>query len=165
MRTPGSPRDRSGRRDARRRPGPARPGIEGLESRSVPTATATLSGGLLTVVGGPGNDTIDVLADRTGGNLIVRDAGRDVATFPSASVGQIDLLGGDGNDRLRVLHNVGQAAVIDGGAGDDSLSAGAGDTILLAGAGRDTLKGGRGNDIFDRDGNDTITTGGGGVDF
>ena len=38
--------------------------------------------------------------------------------------------------------------MLDGGAGNDTLSAGAGDDTLIGGAGNDTMVGGAGNDLF-----------------
>ncbi|HJZ89497.1 MAG TPA: hypothetical protein VKE40_01405, partial [Gemmataceae bacterium] len=87
---------------------------------SLQAGTLAVTGPLLTLDGGAGND-------RLGGS-----AGDDV------------LLGGDGNDTV-----LGQAGddLIDAGAGDDSIAGGAGEDILNGGDGTDSIDGGAGLDV------------------
>jgi Ca2+-binding RTX toxin-like protein len=87
---------------------------------SLQGATLAVTGPLLTLDGGAGNDRL------------------------SGSAGDDVLLGGDGNDTA-----LGQAGddLIDGGAGDDSIAAGAGDDILNGGDGTDSIDGGAGDDV------------------
>lgn len=130
------------------------------------TATANLAGGVLTIVGGPGPDRIQVLADAARSQLIVRDSGAEVTRVASNQVGEIVLRGGDGDDDLKIFHNVLQRATIEGGPGNDRLAAGGGPTLLLGGEGNDVMTGGRGDDVFDGGtGTDEIVAGGGGIDF
>ncbi len=164
---PGFLRARSGGLNSvRKRTEATRLDVEGLETRSLLTATSSLSGGVLTILGGPGPDRIQVQADPAGKQLLVKDSGRVVGQFPSDQVTKIDLQGGAGNDDLKILHNVYQPATLDGGPGNDHLGAGSGNTNLLGGDGNDTMTGGRGNDIFNGGaGADEIIASGGGIDF
>jgi hypothetical protein len=59
------------------------------------------------------------------------------------------LLGGDGNDVVRIAGEDPVAASLDGGAGDDQLLAGSGDDSLAGGDGDDFLWGGPGADTID----------------
>ena len=89
-----------------------------------------------TILGGPGNDTLDGTGDK-------------------------DVINGeDGNDSITAE---GGEDTITGGAGDDSIDAGDGADVLHGGAGTDTLKAGEGDDdIRSRDGvPDTVDCAGG----
>jgi Ca2+-binding RTX toxin-like protein len=89
------------------------------------------------------------------------DGADDVAVAAAVAVPAI-LDGGAGNDTLA---GGGGADVVVGGAGDDSLQAVAGDDVLLGGEGSDTLRGGAGADRLDGGaGNDSIS-GGAGNDY
>jgi len=87
---------------------------------SLQGATLAVTGPLLTLDGGAGNDKL-------GGS-----AGDDV------------LLGAEGDD---VLVGLAGDDLIDGGAGDDSISGGAGEDILNGGDGTDSIDGGAGTDV------------------
>ncbi|HIE0658329.1 MULTISPECIES: anthrax toxin-like adenylyl cyclase domain-containing protein [unclassified Providencia] len=60
------------------------------------------------------------------------------------------LLGGDGNDNIKVI---GGNNLLYGGTGDNSISGGSGDDLLLSSQGNDTLMGGVGDDHYIIDGN------------
>ncbi len=99
---------------------------EALERRDVPAVTATLTDGLLSVVGSDGPDRLVV---RLGGNeLVVAGVAR---TFPRTAVTRVEVSGLGGDDRIDVS-GVPQAGTIDGGAGADTirLDAGGGFQIL-----------------------------------
>ncbi len=69
----------------------------------------------------------------------------------STSVVGLFLNGMAGNDTIRVVGNfstVVQNIVLDGGAGNDSLTGGAAADIFIGGLGNDTLVGGAGNDSY-----------------
>lgn len=74
--------------------------------------------------------------------------------------------GGKGNDKLTVLANSTQGAVLSGGDGNDKLIGSKGNDILTGGAGSDTLEGGAGDDILTIDKADNLSNikGGDGVD-
>ncbi len=75
------------------------------------------------------------------------------------AVGDITVLGGDGNDLL--WSSSGNDA-LNGGAGNDQLAGGAGNDALDGGAGNDALDGGAGNDsLMGGIGNDTLDGGAG----
>ncbi len=71
----------------------------------------------------------------------------------------IDVYGGDGNDDLSgyALSSKSQTQLLDGGAGNDKLSAAHGNDVLRGGPGDDEVDGGDGNDTVEGgDGNDTL---------
>lgn len=104
--------------------------------------TSVAKAGVFTEDGGYGH--VDVLID--GGT------GHDVLTAttifsPDDEVsGGARLLGGAGNDTLRVYDGV--ENTLDGGTGDDVLIGGSGADRIIGGAGADTLRGAAGNDTF-----------------
>jgi uncharacterized protein GlcG (DUF336 family) len=125
---------------------PIRLKLERLETRSLPAVTATLSGGVLGVVG-TGRDRIDVYLDQS--QLVVADHGQPVASFASAAVASIKIQGGNGGDVIRIARSVTQPATIIGGSGPDDLIAGGGPTTLDGRSGtRDKLGGGPSNDTL-----------------
>jgi Ca2+-binding RTX toxin-like protein len=115
----------------------------------------------LFIVGTPGDDRI--VAGTRGVNL---DGDSDVdVTGPSVGP-NLELDGGDGNDVLSAAgkHGTGQPLAVDvrldGGNGADTLTGGRADDVLLGDAGDDVLSGGAGNDtLYGDDGNDTLTGG------
>ena len=98
----------------------------------------------LVVIGGPGDNHIDLSAVRPG-------------DFPNLS--SVHVYAGDGND---VVRGSAFADVIDGGIGDDKLNGGGGNDLVTGDAGDDTLLGGRGRDTLQSgDGNDVLKGQGG----
>lgn len=76
-----------------------------------------------------------------------------------SQMSQIGIDGGGGNDKITAGSN---AVVFDGGAGNDELNGGAGHDNLVGGAGRDFLSGDSGNDTLDGGaGADTLIGGAG----
>ena len=83
-------------------------------------------------------------------------------SFSAAAVSQIQIRTRGGNDIVIVGLNVTTPVVIDGGAGNDLLTAGGGDSVLLGGAGNDILVGGPGNNVLvGGDGTDILIGAGG----
>src|SRR5262245_13702197 len=128
--------------------------VEPLESREVP-ATASVGGGVLTVLGTPDRDRIDIYLDAGTAQLVVTDSNLEIGRFASAGVGAIIVSGGAGDDVIRVNQNVSQPATILGGMGQDKL---------LGGSGNDSLSGGPGNDLLNGDGGANVLDGGAGRD-
>jgi uncharacterized protein GlcG (DUF336 family) len=119
--------------------------VEALETKLAPAVTATLSAGLLNVVGS-GGDRINVFLDQS--QLVVTDHGLEVGRFASAAVGTIKIQGGDGGDVIKIAQSVLQPATIIGGNGNDDLVAGGGPTKLVGNGGNDKLGGGPANDVL-----------------
>jgi Ca2+-binding RTX toxin-like protein len=141
-----------------------------------------------TLSGGSGNDTLlggnsgDVLSGGAGDDTLDGGAGTDMADYSSASAGvTVDLStnmasGGDGNDSLSSIEQVtgsayndtliaGSSNYLDGGGGDDLITAGlSGIDTLLGGAGNDTLSAGAGGDTLDGGAGDDTLIGGSGSD-
>jgi uncharacterized protein GlcG (DUF336 family) len=116
-------------------------GVERLEARTLLDATASLSGGVLYVIGGPTRDRIDLSLDPNTAQVVVRDMAGEVGRFASSSVSGIAVAGG-GADRIRIAPEVLQPAIIEAGDGNVIVQAGGGATQLIAGAGNDKLIGG-----------------------
>ena len=94
----------------------------------------------------------DALWDRFSGiERVVGTAFNDVMTDI------LDAVGGAGDDTLKITYSSGR---LDGGDGNDILTAAMGNDTLLGGAGDDLLFGGSGNDLIDGgEGNDTLSYG------
>ena len=157
---------------SRRRGGPprARLEVERLESRDLLTATPSLTGNVLTVLGGPSNDRISVLLDPTGTQLVVYDFGRVVGAFASNAVATININSGGGNDFVFVGPGIVQNVTIQGGnpstrfgpGGDVFVDLSSGTGNLIGGAGNDRLVGGPGNDFLNGAGGRNLLNGNGG---
>ncbi len=128
---------------------------------------AGLHDGVLQIVGTSGKDDVSVKAGgRHGhGDLIevkakfLTDNGHK-RTFGAEDVGSIVVLLGGGRDKAKIDKKIEQPALIDGGAGDDSLRAGGGPTDLHGGEGNDKLVGGDAGDrLFGDGGNDRLSGG------
>jgi Ca2+-binding RTX toxin-like protein len=119
-----------------------------------------LAGGVLNVVGnGTSGDIVQI--GRTGNQINVSGAGSS-QSFSTGAVSQILIRTRGGNDIVIVGLEVTTPVVIDGGAGNDLLTAGGGDSVLLGGAGNDILVGGPGNNILvGGDGTDILIGAGG----
>ena len=140
---------------------------------TVGIVAAEMQGTTLVVGGTTGKDTITVQPTDTAGDVSVITNGQSQGTFHPSKViayGQagddsiqlnaarighstvslnvaVELFGGDGNDNLTAVGNVG-TAILSGGAGNDTLTAGSGRSILIGGTGADTLQGGGADDIL-----------------
>ena len=91
--------------------------------------------------------------------------GRDVRTITQAGAFEIFAL--DGNDVITIISGASGNDLgdyVDGGAGDDTISAGNTDDTLIGGTGNDILRGNGGNDILDGGDGDDILDGGAGDD-
>ncbi|HZL34887.1 MAG TPA: hypothetical protein VFC78_06225 [Tepidisphaeraceae bacterium] len=110
-----------------------------LGDSSAPPAAASAqlgADGILRVNGTAGNDVIRVT--RSVGNVIVNINNAGYGAFSAASIKQIDVYGLDGNDWINVdAGNI--PAMLDGGAGNDTLWGGGGPNTLMGGAGDDIL--------------------------
>ena len=152
-------------------------GLAGLVLASpAGAATSALSphGGVLTVLGNSGDNTISVSRDANGAILV---NGRHVrihgVTATVANVKLLRVLSGAGNDTVALDETVGalpQAALFGGTGNDritgssaaDRLHGGPGDDVLLGGSGNELLFAGRGNDFVDgNQGADTAFLGAG----
>ena len=127
-----------------------RPGVgltcDPLEPRHVPSSTAAAAAGVLTVTGTPGSDRFRIVRDS--GDLRVVDGTTEVGRFASDSVKAVVVNAGDGNDLVLVGYDVNQAVELNGGAGDDRLSAGGGHAVLDGGPGNDRLTAGHESTSF-----------------
>jgi Ca2+-binding RTX toxin-like protein len=130
--------------------------------------TLSVTGGILvpvTLLGGPGNDTLTSANARVfgtgavnGPDLLDGGPGNDTLT---AFDGDDTLLGRGGNDSL----NAGPGNDrIDGGPGRDTLLGSDGDDVLFGGRGIDTLLGSDGDDTLTGNAATDILTGGAGAD-
>ena len=143
--------------------------IQRLESRTLLDASAVLSQGILSIVGGPGRDRLSVL--QNGSQLVVQDHGQTIGQFSSAAVNSIDITAGGSNNYITIAPNVLQPANIQGSTGTNVFRAGGGPTTLtggngvnqlIGGPGGDTLIGGSGrNTLVSKGANDVLVAGNG----
>jgi uncharacterized protein GlcG (DUF336 family) len=122
--------------------------LERLERREVPTVSASLTDGTLAITGDNSNNRILVSNDAATGELVVTDYGQEVGRFSSASVSEMTINTGDGNDWVRVMGDVTQPVTIQVGAGNDVFAAGGGPAVLVGGSGRNKLFGGQSSSVL-----------------
>lgn len=122
--------------------------LERLESRTLLTATASLGGGLLTILDGPGNDRVNLSRDAVHNQLVLLDGGREIGRFASGAVSQIAINAGSGNDVVRIDRDILQPVLITGGAGNDVFYGGGGPTTLIGGTGNNKLVAGPGATVL-----------------
>ena len=111
----------------------------------------------LVVNGTNGNDQIRVT--RTVTDIVVTVNGRPIYA-PISSISQIHINGLGGRDNIQVVDPAGKPAVVDGGAGNDTIFGGSANDSLRGGAGSDWILGRGGNDFLSGGaGNDTLQGG------
>src|SRR5262245_929344 len=132
--------------------------IESLEARTL--LSVAIVDGTFEVVGSDGADDIFVSADAVFISVFQFSINgqRQFATLNG--VEDIQITGGEGDDRITLdpsLDAMGYRATIDGGGGNDRISAtalgdvltgGDGDDTIYANAGKDTVYGGSGRDVI-----------------
>ena len=112
-----------------------------------------------TLEGGPGadewsfqgtasNDAINVFPDSLRGRLKIT-RGAEIDRFDFDGQDRIHVSAGGGNDNIIVAASVSLPAILEGGAGNDTLSGGAGADLLLGQDGDDRLDGMLGDDTVD----------------
>jgi Ca2+-binding RTX toxin-like protein len=125
--------------------------------------TATFNGGVLTVNGDAADNSIVISRDAAGKLLVDNGAIAVVGGTPTvASTSLVRVFGLAGADTISLSEVNGPlpAALLFGGAGNDTLTGGAGADELFGQAGNDTLLGRGGNDLlFGGGDNDTLTGG------
>jgi hypothetical protein len=106
---------------------------------------------------GAGDDQMSVTRDPKTGDVVVNVNGEE-HRFTGADAQRLKIRAGDGNDRIDIASNLAIDFVVEGGAGDDRITAGAGNDRVEGGAGNDTISGGDGRDYVNgNDGNDTLS--------
>ena len=127
--------------------------------------TATFNAGQLSVVGDGAGNTITVSRDAAGKILVNGGAITVSGGTPTvANTSRIQVFGLGGNDTITLNEANGAlpAALLFGGADNDTITGGSGADQLFGQSGNDTLLGKGGNDLlFGGDGNDTLTGGDG----
>ena len=108
--------------------------------------TAVDTDGVIDIEGTAGADSIDISTDET--NLIVKNNGNLVDSFPLDGLTGILANGKGGGDTITVDPAVTLMATLFGGAGPDSIIAGGGSSVLDGGNGSDTLVGGAGTSLL-----------------
>jgi len=116
--------------------------------------TITLQGGAVSassIFGGQGNDAININIATTS-SVVNGDDGNDrIFSAGDISVAGTSFAGGIGNDTINlgsITTAANGAVAIDGGDGNDRLTATGGNDTVLGGAGNDTLTGGAGADVL-----------------
>ena len=126
-------------------------------------ATFLQDAGVLSVFGDSVGNTIVTSRDAAGNILVNGGAVAITGGRPTvANTGSIQVFGQGGNDTIALDETNGAlpAALLFGGAGNDTLIGGSGNDQLFGGAGNDILEGKGGDDLlFGGDGNDTLTGG------
>jgi uncharacterized protein YkwD len=116
--------------------------FEHLEDRTVPT-TATLTGGVLNVLGSSGADNIQVSQS----NGVINVSGV-TNTFNASQVKLISIEAGAADDVVTIDQSVTATAWVFGNSGNDRITAGGGSATIYGGSGNDTITGGLGADVL-----------------
>lgn len=123
--------------------------------------SATLHDGVLTVLGGRGNDAISMLSVLN--KIVVFGGSKKIGSFDAGAVDTIEVFGGRGNDTVSIASRIKITTLIDAGMGNDQLFAGGGPTVLVGSTGNDLLFAGSGRDVLiGGGGRDLVKSGGGG---
>jgi uncharacterized protein YkwD len=141
-----------------------RPVLDRIDSRTLPTAglSASLTGGILTVVGTDGNDqvSIDVSGPtrfrrtRSPGSLTVEGVG----TYRLNRVAAVVVFTGNGDDVVKVNDQGRLAAPV-------FINTGDGNDVVLGGVGREYIDTGAGNDIVGTFNRSDVISGGTGLNW
>jgi Ca2+-binding RTX toxin-like protein len=129
-----------------------------LKSRVI----VTVSNGILSVIGTPADDVVQVSNPDPATVRVAVGTGRNTVNynFPATAVNRIVFEGLDGNDSFVNLTAI--DSVQDGGGGNDALQSGGGNDVLLGREGNDTLTDTGGNNTLDGgDGDDILQSGSG----
>jgi Ca2+-binding RTX toxin-like protein len=149
--------------------------MEELERRSL--YSAALHNSTLTVTAGNAASTITVAMDPANPRELAVTVNGVVNLYNRKQIRQIVILGGPGNDTLRVDDSNGNVTVpvtLSGGAGNDTivggsmdalLQGGNGNDVLTAGSGQQTLDGGNGDDRLMGGSSHDLLEGGNGDDL
>jgi Ca2+-binding RTX toxin-like protein len=147
----------------------ARPGVESLESRDVPTGGVNLAvDGTLTITGTNASDAISISQSGSDIYVLMKHSGHtETWKGQAALVSKIKVYGYDGNDLVvngtskfsEYYMGYGNDTVY-GGYGDDTIRGGEGDDRLYGGYGQDKLYGEGGTDLlYGQYGNDYLDGG------
>jgi uncharacterized protein GlcG (DUF336 family) len=123
-------------------------GPELLESRELLSASATLSGGILSITGDNGRNHIEVAPNAAQSALVVRDFGVVVGQFNPNDVQSLDIVTGNGQNTVVIDKAVLQPAIVQLGNGNDIVYAGGGMTSVLGGTGSDKIYAGSAPDLL-----------------
>ncbi|HEX3357834.1 MAG TPA: PKD domain-containing protein [Tepidisphaeraceae bacterium] len=127
------------------------------------TGTIALSStGVLTITGTATTTVIAVNLETSDSKVTAQINTGTVQKFAKASVKSIVINGGAGPESISVSNSLAIPALINGGAGNDTILGGAGNDSINGAGGNDKLTGRDGNDSFiGADGNDSIDGGNG----
>lgn len=126
--------------------------VEQLDSRRL--LAASIVGETLSINGSGAADTILLTLNRTDPTLdklvvSIQPEGFNQTFAFDGSFKRIEIDAGGGNDLVTVNVADLYGIAIDGGAGNDTISAGPGNDVINGGAGNDSINGNEGNDIID----------------
>ncbi|MDB5322150.1 MAG: hypothetical protein JWN40_3781 [Phycisphaerales bacterium] len=128
------------------------------------TASATLSGGILTIAGDSAANTINVTLNAAGNYRVV--VGTQInQTFSFSAVSSIIIQAGAGNDIVTIGNGITIAAEIHGAEGNDIVQGGGGNDMIFGEAGTNILEGNAGDDVVVGGAGTDIISGGNGRDI
>ena len=133
---------------------------------AVPTAAVNAANKTITVTG---DDTAEAITIGEAGGLITLNGSTNLGGATAAADGTFTLAvnAGGENDTVTITAAGLSSAVVNGGAGNDTLQGGPGNDRLIGDTGTDTMNGGNGNDTMvwnPGDGSDVMNGEGGGGD-
>jgi Ca2+-binding RTX toxin-like protein len=118
--------------------------------------------GVLHIVGSGANDIVAITKQSSKIKVVATFNDDNPLLFNIPSVSEIQVRVRGGHDIVVVANSVTVPTTIDGGSGNDVLTAGGGDTVIYGGTGNDILAGGPGDNVLiGGDGSDVIVGGAG----
>lgn len=135
-----------------------RPRLDQLDNRTLPSVS--LAGGVLTVAGTGGADTIQISRESADVIQVRVSSTGEVRHISSSKVNEVEVRGGGGDDFIVVGNALTIPTSLFGGRGHDTLFGGGGDDTIHGDRGADSIRGRGGNDdLFGDDGGDDIRGG------
>jgi Ca2+-binding RTX toxin-like protein len=119
--------------------------------------TITVSGGVSTVVGPDGTDTVSNVERLQFADGLFDAAGAPLTSGPINGTSGADTL--NGTSGADVINGLGGNDVINGLDGNDTIDGGDGNDAIAAGLGNDTVRAGTGNDVISGDGGSDVLHG------
>ena len=123
-------------------------GFAGVAHAAPQASSAAVVNGTLVVTEDNAGHAVDVVLSATDPNVLqVIIDGTNVQSFDRTQFNQVLVLGGRGDDTIRIGNGFSDEQVtVDGGSGNDTINGGDGRDVLLGGRGNDTINGGKGAD-------------------
>jgi Ca2+-binding RTX toxin-like protein len=138
--------------------------LERLETRRLLSVTTTFSNHVLTISGDANANVIDLSRTTNTNQLVVKSGNTTIRTVAYNDVEKIYIALQGGADVLTTAASIGKGMNIIGGEGNDKLNGGSGPDLIKGNAGNDVINGNGGADQLYGDEDQDLIDGGAGAD-